>query len=94
MRIHFRMNLNLFSSLYSGIVIYEGHGAPLKVSSKMDKQINRLVNIILENDLECILTRDGILNMVNGMPRKDAIEVLTAQAELAFDNAQEVVYGE
>lgn len=59
-----------------------------------DKQINRLINMILENDLECILTRDGILNMINGMPRQDAIEILTAQAELAFDNAQQVVYGD
>jgi hypothetical protein len=59
-----------------------------------DKQINRLVNMILENDLECILTRDGILNMISGMPRQDAIEILTAQAELAFDNAQQIVYGD
>jgi hypothetical protein len=59
----------------------------------MDKQIYRLLNIILENDLEGILTRDSILNMVQGMTRKDAVEILTAQAELAFDNAQEVVYG-
>ena len=58
----------------------------------IDKQINRLVNIILENDLECILTRDSILNMIQGMTRQDAVEILTAQAELAYDNAQEVVY--
>jgi len=60
----------------------------------MDKQIYRLVNIILENDLECILTRDGILNMIQGMTRKDAVEILTAQAQLAYDNAQAVVYGD
>jgi len=59
-----------------------------------DKQINRLINMILENDLECILTRDGILNMINGMPRRDAVEILTAQAQLAYDNAQAVVYGD
>lgn len=57
-----------------------------------DKQINRLINMILECDLEMILTRDSILDMVNGMPRQDAIEILTAQAELAYDNANEIVY--
>lgn len=60
----------------------------------MDKQINRLVNIILENDLESILTRDQVLSLVSGLPRQDVIEILTAQAELAFDNAQAVVYGD
>ena len=59
-----------------------------------DKQINRLINMILENDLECVLTRDGILNWINGMSRLDAVEILTAHAELLFDNANEIVSGE
>jgi len=58
-----------------------------KVTMDNERYINRLVSIILENDLEMVLTRDEILASVS------TLEELAEWAVKAYRNAQEVVYG-
>jgi hypothetical protein len=49
--------------------------------------VKRMVNIILENDLEMVLTRDEVLASVENYSE------LVEWAVKSWNNAQEVVYG-
>jgi hypothetical protein len=55
--------------------------------SNFDPTVHRLVNIILECDLEMVLTRDEVLASV------ETLEDLSDWAVKSWHNAQEVVYG-
>ena len=58
------------------------------------KTIDRLTAIIIRHDMECVLTRETIHAVIDGMSHADAVATLVDWAETLVANSDALMNGE